>query len=342
MPHIHPEHAYGENEHYIVEEDLVALHRELSIIVKDKTGYKAQAKAKLIVEAVENIKVDTTIDDLKALSWAYEDKWGIRVVQIHIHKDEGHNEPKTGEWIPNRHAHLIFDYVNHKTGKTIKFNKQDMSEMQTIASEILKMARGESSDLKHLNAIQYKNKAEQDYQNELHEQIAIDEGQIVTELELIESISQQIVTNEEKLTKLQEEVEFRQEGLDLIEQKFQRQQNHLDDIKEQIVKQQNQLDDTKAQIDLIENETNMKLTPVVIYGRKLSWLERFHLAIGNSVFLENLRIKTNDIRSLWVIWDRLKRTSSFFFKDPISDEKRKENVRVVSRATPFRQTGHHL
>ena len=122
------------------------------------TGQKMQAKATPIREAVVVIKSETTMEDLKRLSNAYRQRFGIDTFQIAIHKDEGY--PK-GEWKPNLHAHLVFDWTNQETGKSLKLNRQDMVEMQTITAEVLHMDRGVSSDKQHLSAIQYKNIAEQ-------------------------------------------------------------------------------------------------------------------------------------------------------------------------------------
>lgn len=123
------------------------------------TGQKMQAKATPIREAVVVIKQDTTMEDLKRLSEAYRQRFGVDTFQIAIHKDEGY--PNAGEWKPNLHAHMVFDWTNQQTGKSLKLNRQDMMAMQTITAEVLQMDRGVSSDKQHLSAIQYKNFAEQ-------------------------------------------------------------------------------------------------------------------------------------------------------------------------------------
>ena len=60
-------------------------------------------------------------------------RWGITPLQIFLHKDEGHwlsGQPEAGDresfqvgekWFkPNYHAHIVFDWMNHDTGKSIK------------------------------------------------------------------------------------------------------------------------------------------------------------------------------------------------------------------------------
>ena len=144
------------------------------------TGQKMQAKATPIREAVVVIKPKTTMDDLKKLSEAYRQRFGIDTFQIAIHKDEGH--PK-GEWKPNLHAHLVFDWTNQETGKSLKLNRQDMVEMQTITAEILQMDRGVSSDKQHLSAMQYKAFAEQAKLRQLEDERERKERQMKEDLE---------------------------------------------------------------------------------------------------------------------------------------------------------------
>lgn len=48
----------------------------------------------------------------------------------------------TGKWIPNHHCHMIFDWIDHKTGKSFKLNKYDTSKLQTLVAESLGMERG--------------------------------------------------------------------------------------------------------------------------------------------------------------------------------------------------------
>ena len=127
---------------------------------KAKTGRKMQAKATPIREAVVVIEDTTTMDDLKKLAKRFNDRFGIDVFQIAIHKDEGYRKGKDGLKL-NLHAHLVADWTDHQSGKSLKLNRNDMSEMQTICADVLGMERGKSSEKQHLSAIQYKIAAEE-------------------------------------------------------------------------------------------------------------------------------------------------------------------------------------
>ena len=110
-----------------------------------------------IREGVLLIRADTTLADVHKFGEECKQRWGITPLQIFLHKDEGHwlgEKPDTedkesfqvgGKWFkPNYHAHIVFDWMNHDTGKSRKLNDEDMAAMQTLASDILMMERGQS------------------------------------------------------------------------------------------------------------------------------------------------------------------------------------------------------
>jgi hypothetical protein len=167
LDYVRPDLSH-QNEMWVGVADLPAHLDNLKTLVKDKTGRLMQAKATPIREGVIVIKLDTTIAQLRGLADAIEQRWGIKTLQIYTHKDEGHTD-SDGSWKPNLHAHIVFDWVNHDTGKSIKLSKQDMAEMQTMVADCLEMVRGESSDIKHLGAIQYKTQAEEQHLRTLKE-----------------------------------------------------------------------------------------------------------------------------------------------------------------------------
>lgn len=120
-------------------------------------------------EAVVVIKENTTMQDLHNLSKRLEEELKIRVFQIAIHKDEGHYDKDTNEWKPNYHAHLVADWQDLETGKTLKHQSFHYSKMQDITAECLGMERGISGSKARLEAIQFKIKKEEEYLKILEE-----------------------------------------------------------------------------------------------------------------------------------------------------------------------------
>lgn len=125
---------------------------------RENVGQRLQKKATPIREGVVVIDRSTTMKQLRNFADKCEERFGIKAFQIHIHRDEGHHNSK--EWKENLHAHIVYDWTDNK-GKSIKLNRYDMMEMQTMLAESLEMKRGVSSDKKHLNAIQFKAQAEE-------------------------------------------------------------------------------------------------------------------------------------------------------------------------------------
>ena len=95
--------------------------------------------------------------DLQLLAKQLEKEFGIKCIQIHIHRDEGFNKTNPDPSNLNLHAHFVADWT-HDNGTSLRLGRQDTTRMQTVGAECLKMERGHSSNVKHLNAIQYKEK----------------------------------------------------------------------------------------------------------------------------------------------------------------------------------------
>lgn len=159
------------NEHLVIKEIAPTL-REIKERYKTIVKQKWQEKATPIRDGVVVMNENVTMEDLKTLALKLEERFGIKTIQIHIHRDEGHYlknvKPKT--WKPNLHAHMIFDWTDHKTGKVIALKMKDMHDLQDVVAECTHMKRGKSSSVKHLNAIQYKNKMEEEYLETLMEE----------------------------------------------------------------------------------------------------------------------------------------------------------------------------
>ena len=153
LDYVHPERTHL-NEYW--EKD-TQTNRLAKIKAKyfETTGQKLQKRATPIREGCVNVEEWTTSADLEELAKRFHDRFGIYTFQFAIHKDEGYPNSKNGNKL-NLHAHMVFDWTDPETGKTIKLNRQQMAEMQTITAEVLGMQRGVSSDKKHLTAMQYK------------------------------------------------------------------------------------------------------------------------------------------------------------------------------------------
>lgn len=125
------------------------------------TGQRMQAKAAPIREGVLLIEERHTAQDLRKVGQAIEERFGIRTIQGYAHKDEGHYDQATSEWKPNYHGHLVFDWTDQATGKSIRMKRDDMAELQTIVAKELGLERGQSSSIRHLNSIQFKRQQEE-------------------------------------------------------------------------------------------------------------------------------------------------------------------------------------
>ena len=146
---------------------------ELSEIYKKSTGQKVQEKTNLIMEALLLFSETNTDAEILEAVILFAKKHKLRLLELHIHRDEGHSRAKS--WIPNLHAHLVFENIERNDvfqtikkkgeeeiinlkGKTHKFSKTDLSRLQDFFAEQLNLKRGKIRNREHLSHIEYKNK----------------------------------------------------------------------------------------------------------------------------------------------------------------------------------------
>lgn len=182
LAHINKERFYirtdlmASNEAWVAPElgnsSLTDRYNQIAQMVKEKTGRAMQTKEREKVnkktgkvtivrgstplkEGVVVINESTSMEQLRHFCEVCKERWGITPLQVFIHRDEGHysNPQDPATWKPNLHAHIVWDWMNHETGKSCKLNVKAMSEMQTLLAECLEMERGISKELtgkKHL------------------------------------------------------------------------------------------------------------------------------------------------------------------------------------------------
>lgn len=145
---------------------LTDYYNQIAAMVKEKTGRAMQTKDRERVnkktgkvtivrgstplkEGVVVIKEDTTMEQLQKFCKVCNERWGVTALQVFIHRDEGHYgiPGDNATWKPNLHAHIVWDWMNHETGKSCKLDEKAMSEMQTVLAECLEMERGISKEV---------------------------------------------------------------------------------------------------------------------------------------------------------------------------------------------------
>ena len=112
------------------------------------------------------------LEDLKNVAKVLEKNFGIKVFQVHLHRDEGKGEAvfrkdpngpvQTGKIIKaeerNFHGHIVAKWVDEK-GKTLRLRRHHMQNMQTVVAQELGMPRGKKgSKAVRLEALEYTDK----------------------------------------------------------------------------------------------------------------------------------------------------------------------------------------
>lgn len=141
-----------------------------------KTGQKRQQKGKQSREIMElciNLRLDHTMEDVEKIVKWIEQKTGFRATYITIHRDEGHTDRKSGNFVANIHAHVRFCTLDPETGKSLArkaLHPQKLAQLQQICAEMLNMPAGKAgAKTKRLSATEYKKKKQEEEIRDLEE-----------------------------------------------------------------------------------------------------------------------------------------------------------------------------
>lgn len=227
----------------------------IKVMVKEKTGRAMQEKPRErknpktgkiktiqgstpIREDCINIEEDTTWKEIFEYVRLCNEQWGLKALQIFIHRDEGHwDDPKakTG-WKPNPHAHIIWDWMDHETGKSIKLNDKDTSKMQDFVAQALGMERGVSKEVtgaEHLERNDYilaKQKSEMKANEATKEE---QKAEIERKAEIDEELSDSIRKKQDEIFDLDETRKKKKTDVIRLEIEKNQKTNQLKNLNEQ-------------------------------------------------------------------------------------------------------------
>ena len=257
---------------------------------KEKSGRKLQKNAMPIREAVVVIKENTTMQDLHNLSKRLEEELKIRIFQITIHKDEGHYDKDTKEWKPNYHAHLVADWQDLETGKTLKHQSFHYSKMQDLAAECLEMERGVSGSLTRLEAVEFKiKKREEDLKileercNEMQQEIDSrkPEELIVKEADFLgfqKIKTDKTIENYKKAIK--------SNNLQLLKSK-----TELESKEKQIVELKTKIESLKKEVLFFKSKNSALLTSEAVFAvEKKKYLDSVEHTLKKAILQESIKI----------------------------------------------------
>ena len=275
---------------YWMEQKIADRLLKIESYCKEKSGRKLQKNAMPIREAVVVIKENTTMQDLHNLSKRLEEELKIRIFQIAIHKDEGHYDKDTKEWKPNYHAHLVADWQDLQTGKTLKHQSFHYSKMQDLAAECLEMERGVSGSLTRLEAVEFKIKKKEEDLKILEERYQemkseIDsknsENLIVKEMDFlgfqkiktdktIENYKKAIKTNNIQLLKNKTELESKEK---------------------QIVELKTKIESLKKEVSFFKSKNSALLTNETVFAvEKKKYLDSVENTLKKGILQESIKI----------------------------------------------------
>ncbi len=173
IDYVFSEYSYLNTSRRIDGRNLQDIDAECRQLYREKVGQKVQKNTAFLKEAVFLIKPETTREQLNAFTEKIIKLTKWKPVQAHIHRDEGHIDPKTGVFVPNLHVHVVFDVQDKETGKTLKFDIKDLKTIQDYSAEIFGLVRGgqKGKKEKHLKPLDYKIKLRREEVQALTEEV---------------------------------------------------------------------------------------------------------------------------------------------------------------------------
>jgi len=140
-----------------------------------RTGQKLQKNAVTHRSAILNLHAHHTLQDLQPIINKIEKDLDTKVLQVAIHRDEGHIDDK-GEAVKNIHAHLEImgldsngislaqnSFGDDNKKKRKRLDSTYYRELQDFVAKTLKMERGKvNSKAKRLDTYEYKNHKEKE------------------------------------------------------------------------------------------------------------------------------------------------------------------------------------
>ena len=293
---------------YWMEQKIAYRLLKIEAFCKEKSGRKLQKNAMPVREAVVVIKENTTMQDLHNLSKRLEEELKIRIFQIAIHKDEGHYDKDTNEWKPNYHAHLVADWQDLETGKTLKHQSFHYSKMQDLAAECLEMERGVSGSLARLEAVEFKIKKKEEDLKILEERYS----QLQQELEY-KKAEDLIVKKSDFLgfqkIKKDKTIENYKKAIKTKSIQLLKNKTELESKEKQIVELKTKIESLKKEVFFFKSKNSALLTNETVFAvEKKKYLESIVNVIKRTI--ENERLKVS-------FYDRLK-SNNFKISDEVA------------------------
>ena len=275
---------------YWMEQKIADRFQKIESYCKEKSGRKLQKNAIPIREAVVVIKENTTMQDLQNLSKRLEEELNIRIFQIAIHKDEGHYDKDTKEWKPNYHAHLVADWQDLQTGKTLKHQSFHYSKMQDLAAECLEMERGVSGSLARLEAVEFKIKKKEEDLKILEERYS----QLQQELE--SKKAEDLIVKESDFLgfqkiKTDKTIENYKKAIKTNNIQLLKNKTELESKEKQIAELNTKIESLKKEVFLFKSKNSTLLTNETVFaGEKKKYLDSVENALKKAILQGSIKI----------------------------------------------------
>lgn len=206
-----------------------------------------------------------------------------------LHKDEGHYDKDTNEWKPNFHAHLVADWQDLETGKTLKHQSFYYSRMQDITAECLEMERGISNTgIQRLEAVEFKIRKKEEELKTLEEKY----NEMKSEIES-KKVEELVVKESDFLgfqkIKIEKTVENYKKALKVQNTELVKNKTELESKSKQISELNITIESLKKEIDFLKSKSSVVLTNEKAFAfEKKKYLDSVQNTLEKAIRFEKL------------------------------------------------------
>jgi len=280
-----------------------------------RTGQKLQKKAITHRSAIINLHQHHTLEDLKPLILKLEKDLDTKVLQVAIHRDEGHISDD-GKSIKNYHAHIeimgidsqgisiaqnSFDKNNQKIRKRLDGNYY--RELQTFIAKTLKMERGKyNSKAKRLDTYVYKHHKERESKTLSLEKAKVKD--LTQEIKQLRAELKEIGATREEYAKLEQMNRDLKEQIEAKDLTIDDMRSHICELEKELFEEEMEIESKDEEIEKLKELAYSDEIIESLYSDEFGLPVNVYEKKSYKVLYDELKTEVSRLQSLYTVKDK--------------------------------------
>jgi hypothetical protein len=280
-----------------------------------RTGQKLQKKVITHRSAIINLHQHHTLEDLKPLILKLEKDLDTKVLQVAIHRDEGHISDD-GKSIKNYHAHIeimgidsqgisiaqnSFDKNNQKIRKRLDGNYY--RELQTFIAKTLKMERGKyNSKAKRLDTYVYKHHKERESKTLSLEKAKVKD--LTQEIKQLRAELKEIGATREEYAKLEQMNRDLKEQIEAKDLTIDDMRSHICELEKELFEEEMEIESKDEEIEKLKELAYSDEIIESLYSDEFGLPVNVYEKKSYKVLYDELKTEVSRLQSLYTVKDK--------------------------------------